>query len=191
MLNKKTLAFAAIALVALLVSSCLKCEKKTYTWNFTGANSGTLTVTWTNIMSEVDYDSEDSTPEDQKNSDYNDLISRFIDGTEAENEFPNAKFVSKRLFEKDGVLCGEAVFEFTDISQVKIYKYDKAAPMMFYTTDTIMFSNGTKGPAYMPVVIWENNQKAPWVTTSISATEGESLLAIWKSEKLEKPMGGK
>jgi hypothetical protein len=187
MLNKKTLAFAAIALVALLVSSCLKCEKKTYTWNFTGATSGTLIVKWTNIMSEVSYSDMDST----MHADYNDLVNRFIDGTEAEDEFPDAKFVSKRLFEENGVLCGEAVFEFTDISQAKIYKYDKSTPMMFYTADTVLFSNGTKGPKYMPIVAWENNQKSPWVTTSISATEGESLLAIWKSKKVNKPMGGK
>lgn len=189
MTAQKFLAFTTVAVFALLASSCLKCEKKTYTWNFTGPNSGTLTVKYVNILSEVDYEDEENTPDDQITADYNDLISRFIEGTEAEDDFPDAKFVSKRLFEQDGSLCGEIVFEFTDISQAKLFKYDKTAPLMYYSSDSVLYTDGNRGPSYMPVVMWENNANKIVVTNHISTAEGESLLSMWKESKKEKPMG--
>jgi hypothetical protein len=134
-------------------------------------------------MSEVDYEDTETLPEDQMKSDYDDMVSRFIEGTEAENDFSNAKLISKRLFEENGVLCGEVIFEFSDIAQAKLYKFNKTGPLMYFSSDSVFSSNGTKGPEFMPVVFWDKNEKTIEVTTNISTTEGESLLSIWQANK--------
>jgi hypothetical protein len=191
MLKRRFFALSFVAIIALLAVSCLKCEKKTYTWNFTGPNSGTLTVKYINITSEIDYEDEENSTDDQILTDYNDMITRFVDGTEAEQDFPDAEFIGKRLFEENGTLCGEAVYEFTDISQVKLYKHSKSAPIMYYTTDSVYYTNGVKGPSYMPVVFWEQAGKEIQVCNNMTTTEGESLLSLWKREtakKKEKPL---
>ena len=53
----------ALAFLALLISGCLTVEKKEYTFEFTGKNSGTLTIKYINIMSSMD-DEEDVSEDD-------------------------------------------------------------------------------------------------------------------------------
>jgi hypothetical protein len=181
MFNRKIFILSLIGILALLVSSCLTCEKKEYTWQINDDNSGRLTVKYVNIMSQIDYSDEESTPDDQIATDYADLISRFMDGTEAEQEFPGAKLIGKKLFEENGQLCGSVVLEFSDISQAKLYKYQDKSPIIFYSSDTIRVSNGTIGPKFSPVVLWDGSEKKLQASSQVNYSEDVmSLLASWK-----------
>jgi hypothetical protein len=169
-------------MLILVVSGCLTCEKKEYTWQLNSDGSGRLVVKYVNIMSQVDYSDEETTPEDQIASDYADLMSRFIEGTEAEEEFPEARMVGKKLFEENGQLSGSVVFEFSNLQQAKLYKYQDKSPLIFYSSDTVRLSNGTIGPKTCPIVLWEGDQKKLTATTQVNyEVEPVSLLEQWKA----------
>lgn len=176
--------FALVFSAIVVLSGCLTSEYKEYKFEFKDKNSGTLTITYVNIFSEI-YENED--PDSVLNSDYNELASNYMMGTELEDNFPDAKVVSKRLYEKDYQLNGELVLEFNDISQVNLFKYDKKAPYQFYlpSDETFFESNGTKPAEYMPVVFWDRKKTTLELTTSISEMNeySKSLLSTWKANK--------
>ena len=181
---RKILALTSIVIIAAMLTGCLECEKKSYTWNFTSPNSGTLTVKYINIESNINNKDTELKPEVQMQNDFNDLKNRFVDGTEAEHDFPDAKFISKRLFEEDGKLCGEIVFEFDEISQVKLYRHNNSGPFMFFSSDSVISGNGIAGPKYMPVVFWDSVNKIFNLTTKMSDdTTSVSLIDLWKQDK--------
>jgi hypothetical protein len=165
-----------------ILSGCLTAQYKEYKIHFNDKHSGTLTITYRNIFSQIsDKDNADSV----LTSDYAELVSKYLAGNEIEKNFPDAKVKSKRLFENNGQLCGEVVLEFTDPSQVHLFKYDRRSPWMFaIPSDEDYFdSNGDKPADYMPVVFWKRNFKDDFsVITQISNPEGkdQSLLATWK-----------
>jgi hypothetical protein len=181
MFTRRILTLSLIGLFALFVSSCLTCEKKEYTWQINSDNSGRLTIKYINIMAQIDYSDEESTPEEQIATDYADLMSRFIDGTEAEQEFPQAKLIGKKLYEENGQLCGSVVLEFSDISQAKLYKYQDKSPLIYYSSDTIRVSNGTIGPKFCPFVLWDGSEKKLQASSQVNYSEDVmGLLASWK-----------
>ena len=53
-MKKNAFKILALAFFAFLLSSCLTVEKKLYKWELTGPNSGKLTITYVNIMSDMD-----------------------------------------------------------------------------------------------------------------------------------------
>jgi len=176
---------AVILLFAFLFSSCLTCEYKEYTFKLTGNNKGTLTIKFVNIMSEYD-DTEELSQAEQAKADYNELVNNYMNGDEVKNMYPEATFKSSRLFEENGQLCGEAVFEFTDINHVKLFRADEASPFMFYNSslfsETYSSSNGTMGPEHFPIVIWNNKMKSLELKNTITAPSEKTitLLNIWK-----------
>jgi hypothetical protein len=174
------LLFSAI----IVLSGCLTAQYKEYKFNFTGKNTGTLTVTHRNIFSQI-YSDEDA--DSVLNSDFAELLSSYLEGTTLEEKFPDAKVVSKKLYEENGQLCGEIVFEFTDIAQVNLFQYDKKAPFQFYipSDEEYFDTNGEKPATYMPVVFWDKKLKSLEVTTTISTPEetDQSLLTTWKNNK--------
>jgi hypothetical protein len=184
----KTFKFLAIfSIFALLLSSCLTTEYKEYTWVLTGEKSGTLTIKYYNIMSDTDPESEDAT-DVQITTDYNEMMDSYINGTSLTDEYPNALSVDKRLYEENGVLCGEVVVKFDDLSQVKVYQYDSKCPMMFslqsLSSETFDSSNGEQGPDYFSAVIWKPGMKTLTLKTSVAdpAEDGNySLLGKWKN----------
>lgn len=174
------LLFSAIV----VLSGCLTAQYKEYKFDFKDKTSGTLTITYVNIFSQIS-DGEDV--DSVLTSDFGELADDYLAGTTVEGDFPNAKVVSKRLFEDNNQLCGEIVLEFDDISDVNLFKYDKKGPYQFaIPSDEDFFdSNGDKPADYMPVVFWNKKMTSLEVTTSISETEDtdKSLLSTWKSNK--------
>lgn len=181
-----------IILATIVLSGCLTAEYKEYKFEFTGKNSGILTITYRNIISQKDDDELSVREEVQQ--DYDELINSYILGNSIETEFPDAKIKSKKLFEEDNQLCGEVVLEFDNISDVNLYKYNKKSPFMYSLSSSSYMglmienyfdSNGDLGPSYFPAVIWETKTKILELTTTISTPDQESvsLLNTWKKDK--------
>jgi hypothetical protein len=187
---RTSVVFAVVA--ALFFSSCLTAEYKEYKFELTGKNSGILTITYRNLISQKDDD--ELTVREEVQKDYDELINSYINGSSMETEYPEAKILSKKLFEENNQLCAEIVLEFDDISDVNLYKFDKKSPLMLslgnsaymgLMIENFFDSNGDLGPAYFPVVIWDNKEKNLELTTTITTPDEESvsLLNTWKKDE--------
>ncbi len=166
---------AALMVTVLFFSGCLTCEKKEYTFQLTGDNSGRLTIKYINIMSTMD-DTLDISEED-----FGSLILDYYEGSELENEFPEAILVSKRLFEENGVLCGEIVFDFPDLAAGHLYQHKGTGPFMYciscYSIDSEYFSesNGEYGGDVMPVVFWDPGLEKLTLTTDVTMPDETTI----------------
>lgn len=167
-MKKYYLGLIAVIITVLFLSGCLTCEKKEYTFEFTGKDSGRLTIKFINVMSTMD-DSVDISEED-----FNSLITDYYEGTELENGFPEATLVSKRLFEENGVLCGEIIFDFAGMAAGHLYQHKDKGPIMYclscYAIDSEYYneSNGEYGGEVMPVVFWDQGLKTLTLTTDVT-----------------------
>lgn len=179
--------FSIFILFAFTLSSCLTTQYKEYKFELTGKNSGMLTIKFVNIMSQKD--DEKLTKKEEVEKDYQELVDKYIVGNELENSFPNARLVTKRLYEENSKLCGEIVFEFSDLSQVKLYKHDKKSPYMFYlsalSSEEFYNSNGKVGPDHMPIVFWDRKDDVLTLTTKVTdpSEKTTGLLDMWKSKQ--------
>jgi len=178
---RRILLLFTIGVFALFLSSCLTVEKKQYTFELTGKDSGKLTIKYINIMSNVDSAGVTEI------KDFQELLDTYVKGTKIEETYPNAKNFSKRLFEENGVLCGEVSMDFPDLTAARLYQLDKKSPYMFYASsvdgETYLESNGTYGGEFMPVVIFSNSMKKLVVTTSVSKPTEESYVSLLKLYK--------
>ena len=170
-----------IILLALISSGCLTYEKKEF--KLTGKNSGVLTMKYINIMSIMDNDTLDVSEDD-----FDVLVSEYLNGEEIENKFPGAKNIQKRLFEENGVLCGEVSMDFDNLEDVKLYRFKDIGPLMinvinFEDTETYKSSNGDYGGDIMPVVFWDGNFTELELTTQYTTPDKTcvSLLSRYKS----------
>jgi len=167
-MKKQSLIWIGVIVAVLFMSGCLTCEKKEYTFEFTGKESGRLTIKYINLISTMD----DTT--DVSEEDFSSLITDYYDGNEIENEFPDATLISKRLFEEDGVLCGEIVLEFAEKAMANLYQHKGKGPLMYclgcYSIDSEYFaeSNGEYGGEIMPVVFWDSGMKTLTLTTDVT-----------------------
>ncbi len=172
-------------LLTFLLSSCLTAQYKEYKFEMTGKTSGQLTITYKNIFCSH-YDDEISV-EEEAEQDYSELVSDYLEGTTVEDDFPNAKMISKKLFEENNQLCGQIVLEFDNIEDINLYKYHKKAPFMFHVpSDEDYFdSNGEKAPEFIQLVVWDKKAKVLELTTTINEPDDESLslLSIWNANK--------
>ncbi|NTW23306.1 MAG: hypothetical protein HGA37_01295, partial [Lentimicrobium sp.] len=161
---------ALFTLVAVFMTSCLTVEKKSYSFDMTGENSGKLTIRYINILSVMD-DGQDVT-----SADFQELLDKYINGDQLVQDFPGAANVSKRLYVENDQLCGEVIVDFTDLSSARLYQYDARSPIMMcisaaYDSETYVSSNGSYGNDYMPVVFWPSGSKKMEVTTSVTAPD--------------------
>lgn len=156
--------------------SCLTVEKKQYTYEFTGKDSGKLTIKYINIMS-----NEDSAGYTRV-EDFDDLLNSYINGSKIEEAYPAATNISKRLFQENGVLCAEVIMEFSNLSAARLYQFDKNSPYMFYANsvdgESYVESNGTYGGENLPVVMFPSKLKKLVVTTSVSSPSDESYASL-------------
>jgi hypothetical protein len=166
---------------AFILNSCLTVEKKQYTFTFTGKNSGNLTVKYINLMSIVDSAGVTEI------ADFDDLVSNYINGKKIEDSYPGAVNIKKRLFEENGVLCGEVTMDFADLAGVRLFQYDKKSPFMFYASsvdgESYIESNGTYGSEIMPVVFFDSKLKKLTVTTSVSKPTDDTYVSLLKEYK--------
>jgi len=176
-MKKTYFSILAVMITAMFISGCLTCEKKEYSFVFTGENSGRLTIKYINLLSTMD-DGEDISEDD-----FQVLLNDYYEGAEIENEFPNATVVEKRLFEENGVLCGEIIFEFDDLAAANLYRYKGTGPIMYclscFSIDTEYYdeSNGVYGGDIMPVVFWEAELKKLRLTTDVT-TPDETTVSL-------------
>lgn len=170
----------------LLISGCLSVEKKTYTFKFTGENSGLLTIKYYNIVSTMD-DGEDVSEDD-----FQELLSDYIEGNKIADEYPGATFIDKRFYEEDGVLCAEVVFEFLDLEGARLFQYNEDGPYMYclncyLETESFETSNGSYGGEVMPVVFWEESLDELSLSTVVTSPDEATISLLphykeWKGE---------
>lgn len=181
-MKKSYFIWIGLLMTVLFLSGCLTCEKKQYTFQFTGKDTGKLTIKYINILSTMD-DTIDVSEED-----FASLMTDYMEGSEIENEFPEATLVDKRLFEENGVLCGEIVLEFSSLTACHLYQHKGKGPIMYclgcYSIDSEYYgsSNGEYGNDIMPVVFWEDGLKTLSLTTDVTTPDetNVSLLDRWK-----------
>lgn len=171
---KGIIKIVSLAFILLFLSSCLTVEKKEYTFQMEDKNSGTLTIKFINILSMKD----DTT--DVSESDFQELVSSYIEGNEIEDDFPRAIIRGKRLFEEEGVLCGEVIIDFYDLASVGLFQYDKNSPFMFNVgsfldSESFLKTNGQYGGDVMPVVFWPDSLKTFELTTYITSPDEKTV----------------
>lgn len=164
---KKIRAFVLFIVAAIVMTGCLTVEKKEYTFQLKDNNSGTLTIKFINIMSMKD----DAL--DVSQNDFEELVTNYIEGNEIEMDYEKAMVRSKRLFEENGILCGEVIIDFNDLASVGLYQYDSKSPLMFNVgsfldSETYLQSNGEFGGEVMPVVFWAKSLKTLTLSTYIT-----------------------
>lgn len=167
-MKRNYLIWTIIIATVLFLSGCLTCEKKEYTFELTGNNSGRLTIKYINIMSIMD-DTIDVSAED-----FESLLNDYYDGEELQNSFPEATVVSRRMFEENGVLCGEVVYEFANLNGAKLYQHQGKGPVMYclgcasLDSEYYAESNGEYGGEVMPIVFWEPGTKKLKLVTDVT-----------------------
>lgn len=179
-MKKHGLLIIAFAFFAFMLSGCLTVEKKQYTYEITGKDSGKLTIKYINLLGSED-DSTYSTEED-----FNELIDSYLYGDKIEKSYPGATNIQKRLFEENGMLCGEVTMDFPNLATSHLYQYDKNSPIMFSVSQSLdseeyLESNGTYGGEKMKVIFWPKGTKKLTFTTKVSGTDSYvSLLSDYK-----------
>ena len=171
---KKSILLIILGVAILFISGCLTCEKKEFTFKLTGPNSGSLTIKYYNLMSTMD-DTVDISEED-----FMDLVNNYYVGSNIENDFPETRMVDKRLFEEDGVLCGEIVLEFDSLSMARLYRFKDEGPFMYCVscggeTEAFEYSDGEYGGDIMPVVFWDRKQKELHLTTRVTEPDETTI----------------
>jgi hypothetical protein len=181
---RKSVSVLVVIILGIVISSCLTCEKKEYIFRFTGEHSGKLTIRYINIFS----NSIDSTGE--LKADYDELMNIWLKGQKIERDFPKATNFKKRLFESNGLLCGEVTMDFNDLSAVRLYQYRNHGPIMFSMSavnddgENFQQSNGDYGGEHMPVLFWPNDSENIRFSTYIAKPDSTtvSMLDMWKAE---------
>ncbi|MDY0344550.1 MAG: hypothetical protein RBR28_13315 [Lentimicrobium sp.] len=174
-------------ILMVILNSCLTVEKKSYTFEFTGENSGTLTIQYLNIISVMD-DGQDVSAKDFK-----EMLDQYMDGNQIAEDFPGATNIRKRLYEENGKLNAEVKLDFPSLSAARLYQYDKNSPLMMcisaaYDSETYVESNGSYGNDFMPVAFWPAGTKKLTVNTLVSEQDESGISLVdeyrkWKAGK--------
>ena len=158
--------FFALLISAVFFSGCLTVEFKEYTIKLKNDHSGEATIRFVNILSESD-DTLDITSDD-----FQQLIEFYLEGNQLEKDNPGYRNVRKKLYEQDGVLVGEISFTFDSLSVLRLFKFDKDSPYMYFvghplSAEQYVESNGTYGRDWMPVVFWPKDLKEITLRTKV------------------------
>lgn len=164
----------ALFVISILLSGCLTVEKKEYVFEFTGENSGTLTIRYINIMSVMDEEA------DVSETDFDELVNSYLYGSELEDEYPMAVVTSKRLYEENEMLCAEVIIEFADLAAAKLHQFDKDSYYMYalcqcLNSESFLSSNGSFGSEEVPVVIWPPSLDKLELTTIINEPDETTI----------------
>ena len=151
-----------------LLTGCLTVETKEYHIRLTNDHSGEATIKFINILSESD-DTTDITKDD-----FQQLIDTYVGGNKLEKDNPGFHNVKKKLNEEKGVLVGEISFSFDSLSAVRMFKFDKDSPYMYYasnplSSETLVETNGIQGEQWMPMVFWKRDAHEFYVKTHVSS----------------------
>jgi hypothetical protein len=173
-MNNLNKLFIALAITTLIISGCLTVEKKEYTFEFTGENSGRLTIRYINIMSIMDDGL------DVSETDFDELISSYLHGNEIEEEYPLAIISGKRLYEENNMLCAEVIIDFPDLAAVKLYQFDEDSPFIYalcqcLSSESYKESNGHFASNEVPIVIWPAETRTLVLTTSVTEPDETTM----------------
>jgi len=174
----------------LLFDGCLTVESKEYSVKLRTDHSGEATIKFINIMSETD----DTV--DISNEDFQQLIEMYLHGTQMEKENPGFRNARKRLYEENGVLCGEITLTFDSLGALRLFKFDNDSPYMYFvgsplSAEQYVESNGSFGREWMPVVFWPKDARELYVKTKTVSEVAfhRSLLPGFKEWQLKKEPG--
>jgi hypothetical protein len=177
-MRKGKILLLVLAAFTFIFSSCLTVEKKTYTYEFTGKSSGKLTIKYYNIMSIVDSAGV------KEIEDFDALVNDYINGDKITTSYPDAQNIQKRLFEEDGVLCGEVTMDFANLAAARLFQFDKKSPYAFYVSsvdgETYVESNGTYGGDVCPIAMFPSKMKKLVITTSVSKPSDDTYVSLLK-----------
>ena len=185
MLKKMIFKICLIVMLCLFISSCLTTEFKEYRISVNPDGSGQGSIKFVNIVS------EDDEGKDVTKTDFDDLISNYINGSTFENDNPHYNVIKKDLFEEDGVLYGLVEFTFSDLTDIGFYHYKNSdcAPIMYYMgalSETLVETNGEYlGTDVFPVIVWEPGTNEFFMETTFNCdmSNAHSLLThydLWK-----------
>lgn len=179
--------FGVMILLLMIVglSSCLTVEKKEYTYQLTGNNTGKMTIKYINIYSIMDDG------QDVSETDFKELVDKYLNGSQVSEDFPAATNIKTRLFEENDQLCGEITLDFNDLNSARLYQYKNSGPIMMnistaFDSETYLSSNGDYGNENMPVVFWPAQMNKLVVTTTVSQPDETSISLVeeyraWKN----------
>lgn len=185
---KRIIPILFLGFLVVYFQGCLTIESKEYSFKLGKEKSGSGSIKFINIMSEIN--DSNSTVE----SDYNELIESYLKGEKLKEDLAGVKNMRKKLFEEDNQLCGEVSFDFDDITKLKFYKYKDSGPWCYYLsvfsmgllggTESYFSSNGTYAGENMPIIFWDGNQKEFMFKTSFKSPgkTATSLLNMWKDK---------
>ncbi len=174
---------AMAILAAVLLTGCLTPVTKEYKINVNSDGSGKGTIRFVDIIS--------SEPEDdaEMQSDFDELINDYLEGTYFEDDYPGMIVTDKKLFEEKGVLVGQIDFEFESIEALEFFRYDECdcCPWMLLgliSDENLITSNGETVDGENPIYIWPPDTKEMEFTTVLSSkSDGKSLLPLYKEWK--------
>lgn len=189
-MQRFTLVITISAIIILILSSCLSFEYKTYTFEFTSQNSGTLTIEYINITSIKDIP---NCEHDNSFADFEELVFSYLVGNRIESDYPEARIIKKELFEQDEKLNGRIVIEFDNLEAVRLYRYSRRSPTMFNVSSAIdgehyVSSNGEIGKtAFMNIVFFDPRLKTLTLKTKNANTESAGVSLVdhyrkWQNE---------
>ncbi len=184
-MKKNSLILLVIGL-CIALAGCLQVEKKQYKLKLTGVNSGTGSIKFINIVSQM----EDN--KDVSMKDFASVITDYMEGDELLNKYPGIKIKDRKLFEENGLLCGEVTFTFDSLETFKIYRYDETSPFMLifdsFGGETYEKSNGDYGKINANIVFWKKTEKEfNWETSiRLDTATTRSMVSNYRKWKKEK-----
>ena len=183
---KKIFLLSSFIFLFVYLQGCLAVETKEYSYKLKDGKSGEGVIRYINIMRTQD---SLSTIE----SDYQELLNSYLNGTKPEDELIGVKNVKKRLFEEDNRLCGEITFSFEDITKLKFFNFNNTVWSYFVGSSSFNLlggnevyfsSNGTYAGETFPVIYWDGEQKKFEIKTTVTqpSEKNASLLDTWKEK---------
>lgn len=181
---KKLIQVLLLLFIGMSLSSCLTTEYKEYSFKINKDGSGSGIIKYINILSQEDDGSNVTA------TDFGELIDNYLNGSAFEEENPFYKITNKRLFEEEGVLCGEIEFTFFYIDSIGFTQFADCdcSPLMYYLgslSETLIDTDGN----YLgldrdfPIITWDAGTKEVFIKTMVESdlSTSHSLLSMYKA----------
>jgi len=194
MLRIKKYITVVLVLCCTLLCSCLNYDKKELRYILNTDGTISLVITYYDLVSDPvlvsgDEDNSDPVAEDDSTlyNDYSILVDDYLNGSEAEDEYRKYKVESKRLFEQNGVLCGEVRFVPLAPEDMQILVDEKNAVMTMIFSKTEATITPLKGRIYEKAKLLlgalADRELSYMQEPIVPGKEGrQSLLPLWKAD---------
>ncbi len=173
-------------LIVALFNGCLTASHKEMRLSLNAdGKSGTGTILFTHIHSEVNEDTTNVTTKD-----FNALISEYYQGKKFETATKGIKNIKKRLYLDGKDLMGEVTFEFDNVADLGFFRFNGRGPFLYYvlsdgyfTSGDYVLSNGSYGGEKMPIVFWDENARDFYVKVALSSPQSpeRSIVPLYQA----------